>query len=410
MHIRHLSLTNFRNYTRLELDLPPGIVLLQGDNAQGKTNLLEAIFYLSRTRSPRSRTDRELLNWLVLEDDLPFSRLVIQVQKAEETQQVELSLVQNGTKSLNAEGSSSLRKQIRLNGANKRAADVVGLVNAVLFLPEDIDLVTGSPSLRRRYLDDTIGQVDPHYSRELEQYENVLTRRNYLLKSCRGQPYDPDEFAFWDQQLVQHGAYLTVRRQQVIQQLNGFVEQCYSKLTGGRDHLRLDHAASVRLGAPPGSAYQMPLITEPGDSPTTEAAVQQVAASFADQLREARGKELEQGMSIVGPHRDDLRFLIDGVDMGTYGSRGQQRTIALALKLAEVEWLTQEKKDQPVLLLDDVMSELDVAHRRCLLDTLDRAQQVLITTTDLGPYSEDFVREVTLWQVKAGRIETPTRD
>jgi DNA replication and repair protein RecF len=409
MRIQHLSLTNFRNYTRLELDVPPGIVLLHGDNAQGKTNLLEAIYYLSRTRSPRSRADRELLNWLVLEDDLPFARLVIQVQKAEETQQVELSLIQNGTKGLNGEG-SSLRKQVRLNGANKRASDVVGLVNAVLFLPEDIDLVTGSPSLRRRYLDDTICQVDPRYSRELEQYENVLTRRNYLLKSCRGQPYDPDEFAFWDQQLVQHGAYLTVRRQQVIQQLNVFVEQCYSSLTGGRDHLRLDYAASVQLGGPLGSAYQIPLIVEPGDSPAEEASIQQVAASFGDQLREARSKELEQGMSIVGPHRDDLRFLIDGVDMGTYGSRGQQRTIALALKLAEVEWLTQEKKDQPILLLDDVMSELDGAHRRHLLDTLDRAQQVLITTTDLGPYHEDFIHTVTLWQVKAGRIETPTRD
>jgi len=410
MHIRHLSLTNFRNYTRLELDVPPGIVLLQGDNAQGKTNLLEAIYYLSRTRSPRSRTDRELLNWLVLEDDLPFARLAIQVQKAAETQQVELALIQNGTKGPNGEGSSSLRKQVRLNGANKRASDVVGLVNAVLFLPEDIDLVTGSPSLRRRYLDDTIGQVDPRYSRELEQYEDVLTRRNYLLKSCRGQSYNADEFAFWDQQLVQHGAYLTVRRQQVIRQLNGLVEQSYSSLTGGSDHLRLDYAASVRPAGPLGSSYQMPLIVEPGESPTLEASIQQAAASFGNQLREARSKELEQGMSIVGPHRDDLRFLINGIDMATYGSRGQQRTIALALKLAEAEWLTQEKKDQPVLLLDDVMSELDAAHRRCLLDTLDRAQQVLITTTDLGPYHEGFVQTVTVWQVKEGRIEAPTKD
>jgi len=339
---------------------------------------------------------------------LPFARLVIRVQKAEETQQVELSLVQNGAKGLDAEGASSLRKQIRLNGANKRASDVVGLVNAVLFLPEDIDLVTGSPSLRRRYLDDTICQVDPRYSRELEQYENVLTRRNYLLKSCRGQPHDPDQFVFWDQQLVQHGAYLTVRRQQVIQQLNQFVERSYSSLTGGKDRLCLDYCASVRLSGQRASAYQIPLILGPGNSPTEETSIQEVAASFVGQLRDARAKELEQGMSSVGPHRDDLRFLMDGVDMSTYGSRGQQRTIAVALKLAEVEWLTQEKKDQPILLLDDVLSELDAAHRRYLLDTLDRAQQVLITTTDLGPYSEDFLCAVTLWQVKAGRIETPT--
>lgn len=407
MRILHLSLTHFRNYSRLELDLPAGIIVLQGDNAQGKTNLLEAIYYLSRLRSPRTNVDRELVNWLALEEDLPFARLVAQIQKAEETDQIELSLVQNSGKSLNS-NATVLRKHIRINGANKRVLDAIGLLNAVLFMPQDIDLVAGAPYLRRRYLDDTICQMDPQYCRELQEYNRVLAQRNHLLKSLRGQRNDSAQLLFWDQRLVEHGAYLTLRRQQVIQQLDEFVQRIHPKLTEDKERLRLEYCASARMESRPGAAYQIPLLTKQDVSPEAEASLRDVAASFASKLQEVRAKELEQGMSIIGPHRDDLRFLVNGVDMNTYGSRGQQRTITLSLKLAEVKWITQEKNDKPVLLLDDVVSELDAAHRGCLLDAIDRAQQVIVTTTGLMHYDREFLARATLWQVCAGRIESLT--
>jgi DNA replication and repair protein RecF len=404
MRIQHLSLTNFRNYTRLELDLPAGVVLLQGDNAQGKTNLLEAIYLLSRMRSPRTSTERELVGWLALEEDLPFARLVAQVQKGEETGQIELSLVQNNTPDPEGNG-TALRKHIRVNGVNKRALDAVGLLNAVLFLPQDIELVAGSPSGRRRYLDDTICQIDGRYCRELQSYTRVLTERNYLLKSLRNRNYDPSELAFWDQHLVEHGAYLSARRQQVIQQLDEAVQRIHPRLTGDNERLRLEYDASVRVEPRSGAGYQMALALEAGAAPATRTELQDVAAAFTAQLRDLRGKEVEQGVSLVGPHRDELRFWVNGVDMNIYGSRGQQRTTALSLKLAEVELMTEAKKDKPVLLLDDVISELDAAHRHQLVAAIDQAQQVLMTTTDLVHYSAEFLATATLWRVCGGRIE-----
>lgn len=406
MRILHLSLTNFRNYARLELDFPPGVVLLQGDNAQGKTNLLEAIYYLSRMHSPRTSVDRELVNWLAWKEDLPFARLVAQIQSDEQTDQIELSLVQNSTGNVDV-NAVGVRKHIRVNGVPKRALDVIGLLHVVLFLPQDINLVDGPPHLRRQYLDDTISQVDAQYCRELQHYHRVLTQRNYLLKSLKGRGYDEAQLLFWDQRLVQHGAYLIVRRQQVIQQLDEFVQRIHPQLTGETERLRLEYDASVQLERRPGTAYQMALPTEPGtDTASASTRLQDVAALFADQLRAIRVKEQEQGISLVGPHRDNLRFLVNGVDMNVYGSRGQQRTIALSLKLAEVEWTAQERKDKPVLLLDDVLSELDAAHRRYLLDAIDQAQQVIITTTDFTPFNEEFLSRATLWRVCAGRITT----
>jgi DNA replication and repair protein RecF len=423
MRILHLSLTNFRNFSRLELDLPPGIVVLQGDNAQGKTNLLEAIYYLSRVRSPRTSTDRELVNWLALEDDLPFARLVAKVLKGEalQGQQIELTLLQSNGKSVDEEP-GALRKHIRVNGAAKRAVDAIGQLNAVLFLPEDIELVSGSPYGRRRYLDDTLCQIDPRYCRELQHYERVLTQRNYLLKSLRGRSNGSDELLFWDQRLVEHGTFIVVRRQQVIEELDHLVQRIHSQLTGDAEHLRLEYCASLtrdfasvqtdgHAGMP--SQIALPLASSADMSataaaPDLQAQLQVVAARFSDRLREVHIRELEQGVSVVGPHRDDLRFLVDGVDMNTYGSRGQQRTIALSVKLAEVELITREKRDKPVLLLDDVLSELDASRRGCLTQAIDQAQQVIITTNDLHNYDQAFLDRASLWQVQAGRLERIT--
>jgi DNA replication and repair protein RecF len=407
MRLLHLSLTNFRNYARLELDVPAGIIVLQGDNAQGKTNLLEAIYYLSAMRSPRTKRDRELLNWLILDDELPFTRLVAQIQHAEESEQIELSLVQSIGKSMSSDA-LALRRHIRINGANKRMADAIGLLNAVLFLPQDIDLVSGAPKLRRRYLDDTISQIDAQYRRELQRYNRIVTRRNHLLKSFRGRSPDLSELVFWDRRLVQHGAYLIHCRQKTIQELNQAMQEIHPKLTNDQEWLQLQYSSSVRLEEQASIAYQMALPAEQSAALGAGNSPEQVAALFSQQLRRVQAKEMDRGVSMLGPHRDDFRFLVNGVDMNTYGSRGQQRTATLSLKLAEVEWIARAKNDQPVLLLDDVISELDAVHRSCLLEAVDAAQQVILTTTDLGHYGQGFLERASLWRVLAGRIETVT--
>lgn len=406
MRIQHLSLVNFRNYTRLELDLPAGVILLLGDNAQGKTNLLEAIYVLSRMRSPRTSTERELVNWLTLEEDLPFARLAAQVERGNETEQIEVSLVQNGT--LAAEGNgSSLRKHIRVNGAARRATDVVGLLSAVLFMPEDIDLVAGSPGGRRRYLDDTLCGIDAEYYRELQRYTRVLTERNFLLRSMRSRSYDPSELTFWDQKLIEHGSYLIWKRHQVLRMLSVESRRIHLRLTGGAESLGLEYVGTVESLRAEGDNPQWSLFTDAGNSGASGKpnARQLVSESFAVKLREMRGREVDQGVTLVGPHRDDLRFWVNQVDMNTFGSRGQQRTVALSMKLAELELVAAVKQDRPLLLLDDVVSELDEEHRKHLFAALGTVQQVVMTSTDLAHFSPEFVAGASVWRVTGGRIE-----
>ena len=423
MRIEHLSLTNFRNYTRLELDFPGPIILLQGDNAQGKTNLLEAIYYLATTRSAYAGAEHELVNWLAENQDLPHARLVAQVRKADSSLRIEITLVRTQSSranssvlspsalSLGTKGGTKgprYRKHIKANGVNKRALDLIGQVNVVLFLPEDIDLVAGSPSGRRRYLDATLCQIDPRYCRTLQKYNRVLTQRNHLLRTLRERERDLDQLLFWDRSLVENGAYLVARRQEVIGELDRLAQAIHLELTGQKERLRLRYEPSFDPSRPLPPEYQLSLELDLPSEPGIHQLginLSQVAEAFRAQLREIRGREMLQGMSLIGPHRDDLRFLVGGIDLTTYGSRGQQRTAALALKLAEVKLIGQEVGEQPILLLDDVMSELDDARRGYLMRMIDGAQQAILTTTDLKAYSTEFLTEATLLRVREGRIE-----
>jgi DNA replication and repair protein RecF len=405
MRIESLSLTNFRNYARLEMDFPGHTVLLQGDNAQGKTNLLEAIYYLATTRSPHAGAEHELVNWLAENQDLPHARLVAQVRKGDSSLRIEITLVRTQSSRAN---SPRYRKHIKVNGVNKRALDLIGQVNVVLFLPEDIDLVGGSPSGRRRYLDATLCQIDPRYCRILQKYNRVLTQRNHLLRTLREREGGLNQLLFWDRSLVENGAYLVARRQEAISELDRLAQAIHLELTGQKERLRLRYEPSFDPSRPLPSDYQLPLEldlpSEPGIyQPGTD--LSQVAEAFRAQLREIRRREFLRGMSLIGPHRDDLRFAVGGIDLTIYGSRGQQRTAALALKLAEVKLISQEVGEQPILLLDDVMSELDDARRGYLMQMIDGAQQAILTTTDLKDYSIEFLTEATLLRVREGRIE-----
>ncbi len=402
MQLLRLNLTNFRNYACLELELPSGIIVLQGQNAQGKTNLLEAIHYLSRVRSSRAGSDSELVNWLALDDDLPFARLLGRYRKRDSTNQIEISLVQGKR---NSESDVSvLRKHARVNGVDRRVNSAVGMLNVVLFMPEDIDLVSGSPYLRRRYLDDTISQQDSRYRRELEQYRRVLTQRNHLLKSFRHSRPDAGQLAFWDQKLAQHGTYLITRRRNAVARLNEAVQHLHPRLTGEAEWLQLEYCSSVALDADSGLSRQMSLLPQRATPAPVDMPLHDVADTYLAQLQEIQREEFERGMSLLGPHRDDVRFMANGIDMHIFGSRGQQRASALSLKLAEVEWLADSEQDKPILLLDDVLSELDAVHRKCLLTSVDEAQQVIVTTTDTADFSQGFLDRAAVWQVSDGRI------
>lgn len=401
MHLAHLSLTNFRNYARLELALQPRIIALQGANGQGKTNLLEAVYYLATSRSPRTTSDRELMNWLADEEPLPYTRLVADVQRGDAIQRIEITLVKQPNSGPNG---FRLHKQVRLNGVNKRALDLLGQMPVVLFRPQDIELVAGSPSARRRYLDVTLCQIDPHYARALLQYNRVLTQRNALLRELRERGGSWDQLLFWDKKLTEDGAYLMARRQALVADVRERAQSLHLNLTAGRDRLDLRYMPTFDLNHVPQVDYQLSLTF---DQPVlkSEGSVQAIGEAFAHRLQEMRREEIARGMTLLGPHRDDLLIAANNVDLRTYGSRGQQRTAVLALKLAEVQVMQEAVGEPPLLLLDEVMAELDAERRRCLMDTIESVHQTLLTTTEWQVFTPDFLEKALRLTVCEGRIE-----
>ncbi len=401
MRLTHLALTNFRNYVRLDLAFHNRVTVLQGDNAQGKTNLLEAIYYLVTADSPRARTDRELINWLANEEEMPYARLEVQVGGSDALREVSIVILKTPDR---------LQKEIRINGVKRRAMDLIGQLKTVLFMPEDIDLIAGSPDARRRYLDTAISQIDRRYSRSLREYNRVLTQRNSLLRRLRERPGDPLQLDFWNQRLVEQGSQVIGRRLEIVGELDDLLQDIHPRLTGGEERLRLLYRCSLPLEGDEGSEihYQLPLHMARASAPMEGGEAMSSAhieAVFHQQVKIRQQEETERGMTLMGPHRDDLRFLVGGVDMCTYGSRGQQRTIAISLKLAEMELIRSETGEDPILLLDDVMSELDEARRQYLMDVIDRDQQVIITTTHLDSFAPSFLEQATVSRIEGGRIE-----
>jgi DNA replication and repair protein RecF len=397
VYITQLSLTNYRNYSRLTLDLPPGPILLRGDNAQGKTNLLEAIYFLSTTRSMHARADQQLINWLILQKEmLPFARVEAVVKTERETLQLAITVVREG---------NDLRKDIRLNGAKKRAMDVIGKLTTVMFLPEDIELVTGAPSLRRHYLDSTLCQMNPDYCQALSRYNKVLEQRNALLKELFKRSGDSTQLQFWDEQLAHDGATLIAHRHNAVLDLDTIARQRHRELSGGKEGLRLHYAPSFDFFQQAKPNYQLPLMMEQLAPYTTAAPpVKEIRDTFLARLQQTRQDEMNRGVTLMGPHRDDFHFLVDGIDMTLYGSRGQQRTAALSTKLAEISLMQQTTGEMPVLLLDDVMSELDQDRRRQVIAMVNRAGQAMLTTTDWEDYDPNFRRQAKLLAVTMGQV------
>lgn len=398
MLLARLSLSHFRNYERLELEFGSGITLLYGNNAQGKTNLLEAIFFLATARSPHAGAERELIHWGAATEPIPFARVEAQIGRANGVMtELEIVLVTGEERDLTV---ARVSKRIKVNGVNKRAIDLLGNLNVVLFLPQDLELVFGSPGDRRRYLDTTLSQIDPKYSRALQQYNHVLEQRNALLKEFRERSFNAAELEPWNNKLVENGSYVMARRAQAIETYNGLVSEIHPQLTAEHKELKLHYQPTI-----PVEAFALPETRQLGLGLTPPSApLEQIAMAFRGQLAALRAKEAGAALTLVGPHRDDLRFTVDGVDMTTYASRGQGRTIAVALKLAEIELMRAETGEEPVLLLDDVMSELDKPRRAALSHAILSAKQAIVSATDLDDFTDEFIARARILSVSDGRV------
>ncbi len=403
MHIRHLSLTNYRNYGRLELDLPLGPTLLHGNNAQGKTNLLEAVYYLATTRSPHAELDQQLLNWDadIAEEPIVVGRLVASVVTQHEERQLEMRLIKE-----QRQGQISFRREALVNRRKVRLMDFLGNLRVVLFLPEDIQLITGSPSQRRRYLDITLCQTDPIYCRTLSNYNKHLEQRNALLRQLAEGAGSKDLLPVYDDKLVNLGSKIFMRRAAFCLAMAREAQRVhYEDLTDGLESIRLQYlprltannrrsSEQAEKNAMLGEWLQQPEVTE-----------KETRAKFAAALQSALSSDISRGASSVGPHRDDWQIQVNGRNLGAFGSRGQQRSAMLALKMAEIHWITQTTQETPILLLDEVVAELDEQRRALLLHYVKNAAQTLLTATDPGMFTADFLRDAATLLVRNGRIQ-----
>lgn len=398
MQITHLSLTNFRNYARLEIDFPAGPVVLVGANAQGKTNLLEAIYYLATSRSPYTYSDRQLINWLAEDDVLPFARVVGDVTNADgSTTKIEITL----QKIPNGSGGERLQKSIRVDGLDRRAMDLLGRVNVVFFVPQDLALVEGSPSGRRRYLNVTLCQTDSIYCRALSDYDKLITQRNALLRRIRDGYAAPGELTYWDEQVAANGAILIEGRQRLLRDLESKAQNIHYDLTNGLEYLELRYLPGFTPTAE--GDGQLSFNTK-GLDIHRQLNAEEIAPQFCRALHSNRRREIDRGMTLIGPHRDDIRFEVNEHDLGHYGSRGQARTAVMALKLAELAWMYDAVGEWPVLLLDEVVAELDAQRRAYLLAAVEETQQAVLATTEAELFTEEFLERSTRWHVSAGQI------
>jgi DNA replication and repair protein RecF len=399
MHITHLSLTNFRSFSRLDLDFPREIFLLVGDNAQGKTTLLEAIYFLSTFTSFHASSDRQLISFTAPNSGIAVGRVVGEVQRGNGQHRIEVRLIRepNGVN-----GNLRFRKEVLLDGVKRKINEVIGVFNAVIFLPQMARIIEEGPSERRRFLDTLISQVSPQYVAHLSDYGQTLSQRNALLKQLAERGGDTGQLAVWDGMLARHGAAIMRERIRAIREVEAEAKRIHYDLTHGREVLRLDYQPAYDpLPRPEGQ------MTLPVSAPADRSGISQseIEAGLLVTLKQLQREEIARGVTTIGPHRDELRFLSNQVDLGEYGSRGQGRTALLALKLAEVAWLHQRTGEWPVLLLDETMSELDTGRRADLLGALSECDQAIFTATDVSMFAESFVAQHPVWQVAGGMVK-----
>lgn len=358
MYIRHVSIKNFRNYEIQSIDLHENLNIFIGDNAQGKTNLLESIFVASFGRSFRTTKDKELIKM-----DSEFASGHIEVQKSDALETVDFRI------------HNKLKKEFKINGVPiVKMAELIGFINCVIFSPEDLRLIKEGPQERRKFIDRELSHISPKYLSTLIEYNRVLNHRNQLLKNKS--PYD-DMFEIWDEKLASLGTKISIARNNFINRLQPIANNIHKNMTNGKEDLVLSYVSKFEL------------------QKTLE--YDKIRMVFNALLKERYDLDLKRGFTSVGPHRDDLRVIVNDIDIRNYGSQGQQRTAALSLKLSEIQLIKDEINEYPIVLLDDVLSELDLQRQHDLLKSIENVQTILTTThiekvIDQSPISKKVYR------------------
>ena len=399
MHLRNLDLDEFRSFRTLRLPIDPAGFRAVGPNASGKSTILEAIAMLATTRSPRTSAEREIANW-ASGDELaipPYARVCAEFARVDGAHQIEIGLT------LHDRGQGALKKFVKLDDRPVRAVDAVGQLKCVLFSPEDVDLISGAPGVRRRYLNMAASQASRTYLRGLSRYGRVLEQRNSLLRgfsrdrAAVGSSRPAQELPFWDSELTAAAADVLAFRLGAVAALSTRARYHFEQLTG-------DESLAMTYTAP---RVELPEMDTPIDNwrVPPQHIRQMLSAAFARGLGSNSAEEMRRGVTVLGPHRDDLLVTANGVDLGRYGSRGQQRLAVVAIKLAELDFLADAAGEPPVLLLDDVLSELDARHRAKIIDALAyRNAQICVTATDESDLQSLEIAHLPILRTAAGTV------
>ncbi|OEH86473.1 DNA replication/repair protein RecF [Desulfuribacillus stibiiarsenatis] len=357
MRLQRLRLEFYRNYQKLDISFDGQIHFFVGDNAQGKTNILESIYLLAFTKSHRTNKDRELIYW-----GCEHARIQSELILYDRPTELEVQI-------------HPLGKKVLINRLEqKKISKYLGQVKVVLFAPEDLQLIKGSPQQRRRFIDRALGQLKPKYVSDLAHYQKVLQQRNQLLKDIYKKPSLLPTLELWDLQLIEYGKEVIKARQQFVNKIQELAEDIHDRITNGQEKLRLTYSANC------------------------------LADDFQEKLIKYRDRDMATGTTNCGPHRDELDFSINEIDAKIYGSQGQQRTTALSLKLAELQYIQSSTGDYPILLLDDVLSELDQHRQKQLLDSIGQDIQTFVTTTDIIGIEHEIMKRADFFFIHGGNL------
>lgn len=368
MHIKELKLTNYRNYKTLNIEFDDKVNVIIGENAQGKTNLMEAIYLLAFTKSHRTSKEKELIRW-----DEEYAKIEGRVEKRKTSIPLEIVISGKG-------------KKAKLNHLEQRKlSDYIGNLNVVMFAPEDLTLVKGPPNVRRRFIDMELGQIQPRYIYHLGQFQKVLKQRNHLLKQMqRDRSINRMMLSVLTEQLIEHASTILERRFAFLELLRKWAKPIHHGISHQLEELEIEYQATIEV--------------------LEGASKEKIESSFQEKFEQSIDKEIERGTTLYGPHRDDIHFYVNGKNVQTYGSQGQQRTTALSVKLAEIDLIYSEVGEYPILLLDDVLSELDDYRQSHLLNTIQGKVQTFVSTTSVDGIHHSTLEKAEIFRVQDGMV------
>lgn len=368
MFIEHLLLKNYRNYEELEIQFENKVNVILGENAQGKTNVMESIFVLAMAKSHRTSNDKDLIRW-----DEEYAKIEGRIKKAHGSLPMQLVISKKG-------------KKAKCNHIEQqKLSQYVGNMNVVMFAPEDLHLVKGSPQVRRRFIDMEIGQVSPIYLHDVSQYQKILQQRNHYLRLLQiKKQTDFTMLEILTEQFIQIACKIVLKRFEFLKLLEEWAKPIHHGISRGLETLEIKYKPSAD-------------VSESHD-------LSNMIRIYEEKFAKIKEREIERGVTMFGPHRDDLLFFVNGRDVQTFGSQGQQRTTALSVKLAEIELIHEEINEYPILLLDDVLSELDDYRQSHLLNTIQGKVQTFVTTTSVDGIDHQTLKEAATFNVEAGKV------